>query len=130
MRRSAVLKPLVWLVSTALLAQSWLIPLAKASASAKLDGIVICTAGGFKVISLPDDLRPPFDPAEESDEHDQRSLDCTACLVQAVGQALSDSQRRVTSVVWPDYPFDTVSSILSPPSRWLRAHPTRAPPIA
>ena len=93
MRRSAVLKPLVWLVSTALLAQSWLIPLAKASASAKLDGIVICTAGGFKVISLPDDLRPPFDPADESDQHDQRSLDCTACLVQG---RRSGSKRQPT----------------------------------
>lgn len=131
MRRSAALKPLAWLVTIALLAQSWLVPLATALVSAEIDGIVICTADGFEIIDLPDDLRSPLDTAEGRDEQDRHHLDCAACLVQAISQALSESSFDGTSVVWPDVSFDAVSSCTLPPtSRPLGAHWTRAPPTA
>ena len=129
MRGSAVSRHLVWLVTAALIAQSWLTQLATAAVAADVNAIVICTGSGFKVVSLPDDVGPPADPAENSHEHGDRHLDCAACLAHAVGKTIGDGAIVTTTLAWPAVSFDVAPETQPAPAPRLGAHPTRAPPL-
>lgn len=129
MRRSAVFKHLVWLVTAALIAQSWFTLIATSAVTADSDAIVICTGSGFKVISLPDGMGPPADSSENSHEHGEHHLDCAACLVHAVGKTIGDGAFGATSIVWPAVIFDAAFERQPAPSPQLGAHRTRGPPV-
>jgi hypothetical protein len=75
---------ITWLAVIALIAQTWLAPLALAKAGGQPGGLVICTGSGFEVIPLPAGDGDPFSdvPAERS-----AGFDCIACLHGVVGQA-------------------------------------------
>jgi hypothetical protein len=61
--------------------------MAAAAASAELNAVTICTAAGYKVITLPDDPALAGLPADERSDHADVDLDCMACLTQAVSKA-------------------------------------------
>lgn len=73
-----------WLVMVALIAQTWLAPLALATAGSELGGLVICTGTGYKVVPF-----PSGDGAPSRDLPSDRSagFDCIACLHSVLGQA-------------------------------------------
>lgn len=128
MRRSTICRRIAWLVTVALVAQSWLGQLATSAVAAEADGIVICTSSGYKIVSLPDGLGPPAAPSEADGGHLEHGLDCAACLVQAAAEAVTDLAPGHISWHWPETVSSVVSDVRPISSLYPRLHPSRAPP--
>lgn len=81
-----------------LIAQSWLAPLTMAITAANLNAVVICTSTGFKVLALADEFGLPPEGSDETPGHDaETTLNCAACLIQAVGKILPPLQTMQVS---------------------------------
>jgi hypothetical protein len=126
MRRLIISRQTALAVIIAMVAQSWLVPLATAAAAAGLNAVTICTASGFKVITLPEGTVPPSD---DGSDHAGQDLNCTACLAHALGKAALSAEPG--PIVWPgsaiSLPAVVARSLKRPFEGPVRS---RAPPTA
>ncbi len=83
MRGKSLFRHLARVLMMALVVQSWLLTVTTIALSSQLDAMVICTGTGYKIVNLPD---VPGDPSDSEPDH-AGSLDCAACLVQALAKA-------------------------------------------
>ncbi|MEZ5933647.1 MAG: hypothetical protein R3F54_17190 [Alphaproteobacteria bacterium] len=126
MARKGQDRVITWLVMVALIAQTWLAPLALATAGDELGGLVICTGTGYKVIPLPTD-----DDAPSSDAPARRSagFDCIACLHGVLGQAGVASAALLPLPVKHDVVSIRPINQRSPSAPGFGAAKSRSPPI-
>lgn len=129
MKRSATFRRTAWLIMAALLVQPWLGRFLTATASEQLNAMVICTSGGFKVVYLSDDANQPADQSLPKDAS-QQGQNCTACLVQALGQL--DVAAMPDGIGWQR--SEIVKTVVADqrlvPSPCPFSHQSRAPPRA
>ena len=84
MHRRPRRRRIAWIVIAALVMQPWLGLFATANAAQQTNAFVICTGSGFKVITMPGDGGLPNPSSDQRSNHGSQSLDCAACLVQAL----------------------------------------------
>ena len=124
MRFSTTYRSIVWLIVAALLVQPWFGQRAVAKAAETLNGLVICTGTGFKVISAPTDALSPDQPANAPDHDDTSMANCLACLVQALGQL--DGVGRADQPGLHSYWVDATIIV----DRWVVVEPLRYRPMS
>ncbi|NJO38950.1 MAG: hypothetical protein HC871_16815 [Rhizobiales bacterium] len=109
----------------ALIAQTWLVPLALATAGSELGGLVICTGTGYKVIPSPtgDDFSSDI-PAKRS-----AGFDCIACLHGVLGQAGLASAALLPMPVKHAVVSFRAADQRSPSAPGFGAARSRSPPI-
>lgn len=128
MRRSGCFRRVAWLVVVSLLVPTWLGHMATVKATQQVDGLVICTGAGFKVVPWPDDKNST--PANDGSNHPDGSLNCAACLYHAVGK-LNFSALPV-DVAW-SVPMSThavTDQAWRPRPDQANASRPRAPPVS
>lgn len=86
MRFSRFYRKTTWLLLVALIAPTWLGPVAAANAMERVTMLVVCTGAGFRVINLPLDTLPIDVAAKNGDSHQVADAHCPACLVEVLGQ--------------------------------------------